>query len=60
MIEQKEYNEGELEKCRIETEAVHKSLAVLVAEKERLLIENKELSNVCEELMGLVESNDQN
>ena len=41
-----------------ETESAHSSLAQLVSEKERLQIENKELSSVCEELMTLVEGND--
>lgn len=55
-LEQKDKYESQLRNRKAESETVHKSLADLVTEKERLCIENKELSNVCEELMGLVES----
>jgi hypothetical protein len=36
--------------------AAHLSLGSIVAEKEKLVLENKDLKEVCEELMAMVEA----
>ena len=55
MRERERKLEKEFEKSRVDRDAAHSSLSSIVAEKERLKKENKELNDVCEELMAMVE-----
>lgn len=55
MRERERQLEKEFEKSRVDRDAAHSSLSSIVAEKERLKKENKELNDVCEELMAMVE-----
>jgi len=56
--EQIQQLQNQLASSQNECTAAHMSLANIVAEKERILVENKELNSVCEELMSIVESHE--